>query len=330
MRPFSRSNFRTCTSSSSPGRNHVDGIGHAAPGKIGDVQQAVDPADIHEYAIAGNALDRSVEDLALGNRIQQFLPLRFLLFLENRAPADHHVSALAVQLENSDLDIAILPFLQFMHWPKISLRSRQERAHTHVNDQAALHAIDDPACQCGLVVVRLIEIGPNAASTRALIGDYDVAILVLAGQLNFDVLSRIQLNGLVRFHEFARRNQSFGLAANVDDHTDIGNRYNSSFDDFPFGGSLLGRGVLLHQLIQFFARGCRCRFVSCSRRFRNGSFGTGCTGNLLRRALRITGGGGPIVWRRNIGLLAGTLRTNHRALISRGAFFRFRSARRSE
>ena len=58
------------------GPDHIRRIGHAAPGQIGDVQQPVDSRRVHEDAVAGDALHRAVKDLALGQRIDQLLPLR--------------------------------------------------------------------------------------------------------------------------------------------------------------------------------------------------------------------------------------------------------------
>src|SRR6202040_2354096 len=47
----------------------------AAPGDIGDVQQAVDAAEIDERAVIGDVLDHAVDDLALFEILHQFLAL---------------------------------------------------------------------------------------------------------------------------------------------------------------------------------------------------------------------------------------------------------------
>ena len=85
------------------------------------MQQAIDPADIYEYAVTGNALDGSVKDLAFRDRFHQFLPLQLLLIFQNCAAADHHIPALSIELENADIDISILPVFQLMYRPKINL-----------------------------------------------------------------------------------------------------------------------------------------------------------------------------------------------------------------
>ncbi len=119
-----------------------------------------------------------------------------------------------------------------------------------------------------LVVIGLIQIGPDATPARALVRNDNVAVLVFTGKLNFDVLSGIQLYRLVGFHEFAGRNQCFRFATNVDNDADIRDRDNSALDDFAFRRRLLRCRVLIHQLIEFFV-GWRGRFIDrggCFRR----------------------------------------------------------------
>ena len=57
----------------------------APPGDVGDVQEAVDAAQIHERAIIGDVLDRPVDDLALFEVLHQFLTLLGASLFQNRA-----------------------------------------------------------------------------------------------------------------------------------------------------------------------------------------------------------------------------------------------------
>jgi hypothetical protein len=47
-------------------RQDLGGVVDAAPGHVGDVQQAVDTAEIDEGAVFGDVLDHAVDDVALG------------------------------------------------------------------------------------------------------------------------------------------------------------------------------------------------------------------------------------------------------------------------
>jgi hypothetical protein len=44
---------------------HLGRVVDAAPGDVGDMQQAVDAAEIHERTVIGDVLDHAVDDLAL-------------------------------------------------------------------------------------------------------------------------------------------------------------------------------------------------------------------------------------------------------------------------
>src|SRR5262249_19669158 len=55
---------------------------HAAPRHVGDVQQAVDAAEIDERAVVGDVLDDAAQDLALGERVERVLLLLGVLLFE--------------------------------------------------------------------------------------------------------------------------------------------------------------------------------------------------------------------------------------------------------
>ena len=232
--------------------HHVRWIGHAAPGQIGDVQQPVDAAQIDKDSVAGDALHRAVKDLALGQRIDQLLPLRQLFVFENRAAADHDVAALAIELQHANFKFAALPLIQFVHRPEIGLRCGKECPNADVHHQAALDAVHHLPGHIGLVAVGLVEVGPDATAVGALVGKHDVAFFVLAGELDFNGLAGQKLRRIASLDELLRGNQSLGLAADIHDDAEIGHRDHAAFDNFSFGRSLLRRRILIHELIEFF------------------------------------------------------------------------------
>ena len=81
---------------------------HAPPGEVGDVQQAVDAAQVHERAVVGDVLDDALDHRALGQGLEQLLALLALRGLEHRAARHHHVVALAVELDDLELDLLAL------------------------------------------------------------------------------------------------------------------------------------------------------------------------------------------------------------------------------
>ena len=64
-RSVSRSNLRTTTSTSSPIVEVLGGMIDSAPRDVGDVQQAVDAAEIDEGAVVGDVLDHALHRDAL-------------------------------------------------------------------------------------------------------------------------------------------------------------------------------------------------------------------------------------------------------------------------
>ena len=72
------------TSISSLTLKSSDGCVDAAPRHVGDVQQAVDAAEVDERAVVGDVLDDAAEDLALGERVERVLLLLGVLLFEER------------------------------------------------------------------------------------------------------------------------------------------------------------------------------------------------------------------------------------------------------
>src|SRR5690606_3826578 len=72
----------------------------ALPGHVGDVQQAVHTAQVHEGAVVGQVLDDTLDDLAFLQVGEQLFALFGIGVFQNRAAADHHVVTLLVQLDN--------------------------------------------------------------------------------------------------------------------------------------------------------------------------------------------------------------------------------------
>src|SRR4030088_3033638 len=96
------------------------------PGDIGDVQQAVDAAEVDERTVIGDVLDHAVDNLTLFEVLHQFLALFGAGFLEHGAARHHDVAAAAIHLEN-------LERLRIVHQRRdvadradVDLRARQE------------------------------------------------------------------------------------------------------------------------------------------------------------------------------------------------------------
>src|ERR1700736_6201366 len=96
----------------------------AAPRHIGDMQQAIDAAEVDEGAVIGDVLHRAFEDDALFEHFERLLFERGALALEHAAARHHHVSARAIELQN--LKTSALPdvSIEITRGTDVNMRAR--------------------------------------------------------------------------------------------------------------------------------------------------------------------------------------------------------------
>src|SRR6185312_2462487 len=129
----------------------------APPGDVGDVQEAVDAAEIDEGAVIGDVLDDAGEDLALLERGDQFRALLGPALLEDGAARHHDIAARAVHLEDLEGLRRAEQGRDVAHRTDIDLAARQEGAGAvEIDGEAALDAAEDDA---GDALVALEQIG---------------------------------------------------------------------------------------------------------------------------------------------------------------------------
>src|SRR6266404_4513861 len=177
---------------------------YAAPGHVRDMQKSVNAAQVHERPVPGDVLHHALHGLPFGHGIQHGLLLRLYLFIQDGAPADHHISALAVHLQYADGQLAIFPLDQVAHGMRVSLRGRHKRAHANVHDKPALDVVNNFSGDVGLVPVGFLDLAPNAAPAHALVGQQYVAVLAIARALNLDRLTSLQRERSIEFGELLR------------------------------------------------------------------------------------------------------------------------------
>ena len=82
---------------------HFGRVIDAAPRDVGDMQQAVDAAEIDERTVIGDVLDHAVDDLTLFEVLHQFLTLLGARLFQNRAARHNDVAAAAIHLQDLEL-----------------------------------------------------------------------------------------------------------------------------------------------------------------------------------------------------------------------------------
>src|SRR5262249_36298434 len=131
------------------------GVGHSAPAHVGDVQEAVDAAEVDEGAELGDVLDDALADLAhldLGEQLRlQLLPP----VLEHLAAGDDEVAADMVDLEDGTLDGLADVAGDVGRAADVDLAGGQEDVDPDVDQQPSLDlAGDGPADHVALLVLR--------------------------------------------------------------------------------------------------------------------------------------------------------------------------------
>ena len=196
----------------------LGGMRDAAPRHVGDVEQAVDAAEIDERAVVGDVLDDAAQDLAFGERVERVLLLLGVLFFEEHLAREHDVAALLVDLDDAHAQLLAAQRVEVANGADVDLRAGQERADADVDGEAALDALDDAADDDLALGVGLLDLVPDLHLLGFFAREHDVAFAVF-GALEQHVDDVAGLHGdLAGFvHELVDGDDALGLVADVDD-----------------------------------------------------------------------------------------------------------------
>ena len=236
---------------------HLDGLADPedlarvvdpAPRHVGDVQQAVDPAEIDEGAVLGDVLDHAVDHVALGQPRDDLGPLLGPALLQNGAARHDDVAAPAVHLQDLERLRHVHQRPGVAHRAHVDLAARQERHRAaEVDGEAALDPPEDRALDALLLGVGLLQPVPRLLAARLLAAEHRLAAGVLdAVEIDLDDIADLDLRRPAAGRgEFLEVDPAFHLVADVDDGLSGLDRQDRALDDRP----LLG-GLQLEALVQ--------------------------------------------------------------------------------
>jgi hypothetical protein len=198
----------------------LGGVVDVVPRELGDVNQAVDAAEVDEGAEVDDAGDGALEahaDLELG---EDLLALGLAGLLEHDAARKNDVVAVAVHLDDASLDAGAHVGVEVLHATKVNQGCRQEAAQADVEDKAALDDLDDLALDVLASLELLLDAVPSTLVLGTLLGENQTAFLVLLLEdkcLNLvaqrDDVCRVDV---LADGKLAGRNDALGLVANVE------------------------------------------------------------------------------------------------------------------
>ncbi len=244
-------------------REVLGGMIDPAPGDVGDVQQAVDAAEVDEHAVVGDVLDRALEPRSLLQPLQRLGLLLHQLRLEHRLARQHDVVAPAVQADDLELQLLAAQGLEVLDRLDVDERSRQEGAQADVHRQTALDAVGDAALDDAAILVGPLHLGPAAHALGLLIREEHVPLEIL-GLLEQDVHFLPDLDGqpAAPVGELLDGDQAFRLVPDVDDHRVGRDPDDPSGDDLTLGEIA---HALVVQLEELAVLRCVPLFVGLSR-----------------------------------------------------------------
>ncbi len=216
---------------------HLARMIDAPPGDVGDVQQAVDAAEVDERTVVGDVLDDALDDLALFEALHQFGALLGAGLFEHGAARDDDVAAPLVHLEDLERLRGMHQRPDVAHRPDVDLAARQEGdGAVEVDGEAALDLVEDLPGDLLVLVEALFEPDPAFFAARLLAGEHCLAEGVLDSlEIDLDLVADLEVGRLAVQAEFLDRHPAFRLGADVDDREVLLDRDHLALDDAAFG-----------------------------------------------------------------------------------------------
>ena len=149
------------------------GLVDAAPAQLGHMDHAVDAADVHKCAVAGQGLDHAVVLLADLDLVPDGLGALAALSLGNAADGAHNALTGLVDLGDLQADGLLQELAQLSVSGQVGLRGGNEHAHAlDVDHNAALVLLGDNAFQNGAVLGSGLNVVPALGSVETLLGEH--------------------------------------------------------------------------------------------------------------------------------------------------------------
>jgi len=196
--------------------DHLGGVRDAAPAQIGDVQQAVQPAQVDEHAEVRDVLDDTLAELTDLDLVEDLLFAGAALFLDELAAGNHDVAVLHVDLEDFALHVLADEPADVARFANVNLRGRQKDRNADVHEQATLDPPDDLAAYNVPFLLGVDDVLPAANRVGLALAQKDQpAVRVGVLQQNLDLPAG---RDLVRTAELPGVDHALALQTDLDDH----------------------------------------------------------------------------------------------------------------
>jgi hypothetical protein len=186
---------------------------------VGDVQQAIDAAQIDERTIIGDVLDNAVDDLAFGEVLDKARALFCACFFQNGATRYNDVATLAVHFQDNEGLSDVHQWRNVTDWTNVNLAAGQEcHCAAQINGETTLYAAEDNAINAVACVKFAFQHIPSGFATGAIAAEHGFAVHIFyAVYEDFDFVANLQVGFLAGHSEFTQRHTAFGFETHIDD-----------------------------------------------------------------------------------------------------------------
>ena len=271
----------------------------ALPGEFGDVDHAVDAADVDESAIGSEGFDDAGEGLTFFSSLPELLAGRFALFLENVSDGTNSTFSRLGKLDDLETDAGVAQVFEGLASAGSGKRTGDEDAGTLIGggDDAALVDVGDGTFDDGTFLSSRFQLAPGIGAVETFLGQHDGAFGVVGlhddtvdGVAHFDVGRGVNSRVIAVFVIL----DITGLfSADVDLDLRRGDADNSAFDAAV--GGHVAEALFEHRFkifvffghgFYFFGHGLKY-LLYCRRRRRRSCSDTNGVGSLKERRVEL-------------------------------------------
>lgn len=220
-------------------RQDLGRVVYATPCHVGDVQQAVDTAQVHKGTVFGDVFDNTFDGLAFGQVADDFCALFGTAFFQDGAARHNDVATTTVHFQDLERLFQTHQRASVTHGAHVNLRTGQEgHGAAEVNGEATFDATEDSTFNTCIVSIGFFQAIPGFFTAGHLTRDDGFATGVFSGaeeNLNFVAFSNFcRFAGVCEFFDV---DAAFHLVAYVDDGLAVLDGNDLAFDNRTlFGG----------------------------------------------------------------------------------------------
>ena len=192
----------------------------ALPRHVGDVQQAIDAAEVDERTVIGEVLDDAAHHCAFLQIVHERIALGRELLFDHRTTRHHNVVALLVELDDLELERLAFQVGGVAHGAHIDQRTGEEGADVFEFDgEAALDPAGDDAGDDFLIGEGFLEARPGACTLGLFARQAGFAGAIFDGiQGDLNLIAGLDFEFATLIAELLDGDVGFGLQSDIDDY----------------------------------------------------------------------------------------------------------------